>query len=185
MTLILRNSSAQARIEGRNPALWPDGDFIVVDTDIPVGRIYRELVSGERKWLWSIHQIPGYPRHFRNHSKASGWSDRQVICLRCAQIACHRSQSSVLYATAGAGSAEVRKSKHDHSSPECPAAGSGCKACRCHVITCWPIQAAASAPGSPEWPAKCPTARGRNAAFVECRRNACLRRYARRYVARR
>jgi hypothetical protein len=58
MTLILRNSSAQARIEGRNPAFWSDGDFIVVDTDIPVGRIYRELVSGERKWLWSIHQIP-------------------------------------------------------------------------------------------------------------------------------
>ena len=66
----LRKSSTQARIEGRNPAIWPDDDYAVVDTDIPVGRIaivdtdtpvgriYREIIRGEPKWLWSIHQIP-------------------------------------------------------------------------------------------------------------------------------
>jgi hypothetical protein len=53
MTLILRKSSAQARIEGRNPAIWPDDDFAIVDDDISVGRIH-----GEPKWRWSIQQIP-------------------------------------------------------------------------------------------------------------------------------
>ena len=59
MSLLLRKSSTQARIEGRNPAIWPDDDYAVVDTDIPVGRIaivdtdtpvgriYRELIRGE------------------------------------------------------------------------------------------------------------------------------------------
>jgi hypothetical protein len=58
MSLILRKSSAQARIEGRNPTIWPDDDYAIVDADILVGRIYREIIRGEPKWLWSIHQIP-------------------------------------------------------------------------------------------------------------------------------
>jgi hypothetical protein len=58
MTLILRRSSAQARIEGWDPRIWPDDDYAIVDTDIPVGRIYHEVVCGDPKWRWSIHQIP-------------------------------------------------------------------------------------------------------------------------------
>jgi hypothetical protein len=58
MSLLLRKSSIQARIEGREPSIWPDDDFAIVDADIPVGRAYRELVCGEPKWRWSIHQIP-------------------------------------------------------------------------------------------------------------------------------
>lgn len=75
MTLILRKSSAQARIEGRNPAIWPDDDFAIVDDDIPVGRVYGELIHGEPKWRWSIHEIPeagpGRPIAPPNHGYAN------------------------------------------------------------------------------------------------------------------
>jgi hypothetical protein len=57
MTLILRKSSAQARIEGRNPAIWPDDDYAIVDDDIPVGRIHGELIDGEPKWRWSRRTV--------------------------------------------------------------------------------------------------------------------------------
>jgi hypothetical protein len=39
-------------------AFWPDDDFAIVDADILVGRIYREMICGEPKWRWSIQQIP-------------------------------------------------------------------------------------------------------------------------------
>ena len=46
---ILRKSSAQARIDRRNPTIWPDDDFAIIDGATPVGRIYRELIVGEPK----------------------------------------------------------------------------------------------------------------------------------------
>jgi hypothetical protein len=55
---ILRKSSAQARIDRRNPTIWPDDDFAIIDGATPVGRIYRELILGEPKWLRPVHQIP-------------------------------------------------------------------------------------------------------------------------------
>ena len=57
MTLLLRKSSAQARIEGWDPRIWPDDDYAVVD-DMIVGRIYREMILGEPKWKWCLPQIP-------------------------------------------------------------------------------------------------------------------------------
>ncbi len=57
MTLLLRKSSAQARIEGWDPRIWPDDDYAVVD-DMIVGRIYRKMILGEPKWKWCLQQIP-------------------------------------------------------------------------------------------------------------------------------
>jgi hypothetical protein len=36
---------------------WNDDDYAVVD-DTMVGRIYREMIHGKDKWLWSLLQIP-------------------------------------------------------------------------------------------------------------------------------
>jgi hypothetical protein len=49
MTLLLRKSSAQARIEGWDLSIWGDDDYAVVDDTI-VGRIYREMILGKLKW---------------------------------------------------------------------------------------------------------------------------------------
>src|SRR5260370_42295627 len=57
MTLLLRKSSAQARVEGWESGNWPDDDYAVVDDTI-VGRIYREMILGKPKWRWFFHQIP-------------------------------------------------------------------------------------------------------------------------------
>jgi hypothetical protein len=48
MTVLLRKSSAQARIEGWDSSIWPDDDYAVVDHTI-VGRIYREMILGQPK----------------------------------------------------------------------------------------------------------------------------------------
>jgi hypothetical protein len=57
MTLLLRKSSAQARIEGWDPRIWGDDDYAVVD-DTKVCRIYRELILGKPRWLWSLSRSP-------------------------------------------------------------------------------------------------------------------------------
>jgi len=56
MTLLLRKSSAQARIEGWDPSNWSDNDYAVVDDTI-VGRIYREMIRGKPQWRWFLQQI--------------------------------------------------------------------------------------------------------------------------------
>src|ERR1700719_2606763 len=56
MTLLLRKSSVQARIEGWDPRNRSD-DYAVVDDTI-VGRIYREMILGKPKWRWFLQQIP-------------------------------------------------------------------------------------------------------------------------------
>ncbi len=59
MTLILRKQHAQDRIEGREPPPdWSDDDYAVVDETL-VGRIYRQQVQGDIKWLtrWSSSAI--------------------------------------------------------------------------------------------------------------------------------
>ncbi len=56
MTLLLRKSSAQARIEGWDPRNRNDDDYAVVDDTI-VGRIYREVIIGKPKWRWFLQQI--------------------------------------------------------------------------------------------------------------------------------
>jgi hypothetical protein len=57
MALLLRKSSAQARIEGWESCNWPDDDYAVVEDTI-VGRIYREMILGKPKWRWFLRQIP-------------------------------------------------------------------------------------------------------------------------------
>ena len=57
MTLLLRRSSAQARIEGWDPNISGEDDYAVVDDTI-VGRIYREMILGKPKWRWFLQQIP-------------------------------------------------------------------------------------------------------------------------------
>jgi hypothetical protein len=57
MTLLLRKSSAQARIEGWDPRNRSEDDYAVVDDTI-VGRIYREMILGKPKWRWFVQQTP-------------------------------------------------------------------------------------------------------------------------------
>ena len=57
MTLLLRKSSAQARIEGWVPSNRGNDDYAVVDDTI-VGRIHREMIHGESKWRWFLQCIP-------------------------------------------------------------------------------------------------------------------------------
>jgi hypothetical protein len=57
MTLLLRRSSAQARIEGWDPNISGEDDYAVVDDTI-VGPIYREMIIGKPKWRWFVQQIP-------------------------------------------------------------------------------------------------------------------------------
>jgi hypothetical protein len=61
--LLLRKMRAQARVEGMNPHLWADDDYAIVDPDINkrVGRIYPELIKGERKWMWFLQTEPAPP----------------------------------------------------------------------------------------------------------------------------
>jgi hypothetical protein len=56
VTLLLRKTRDQARIEGLNPDLWAADDYSIVDPDINkrVGRIYPETILGEPKWLWFL-----------------------------------------------------------------------------------------------------------------------------------
>jgi hypothetical protein len=55
MTLVLRKQHAQERIEGQErPPDWSDDDYAVVDETL-VGRIYRQQVQGDIKWLWFLH----------------------------------------------------------------------------------------------------------------------------------
>jgi hypothetical protein len=48
MTLLLRKSNAQARIEDRESRNWPDDDSAVVEGTV-IGRIYRELSTVRTK----------------------------------------------------------------------------------------------------------------------------------------
>jgi hypothetical protein len=69
MTLLLRKSSAQARIEGWDPRNRSDDDYAVVD-DMIVGRIYREMIIGKPKWRWFLQCIPRQVRGGRFRAKS-------------------------------------------------------------------------------------------------------------------
>ena len=58
MTLVLRKQGAEDYIEGREPPPdWSGDDYAVVD-EMLVGRIYRQQVQGDIKWLWFLHTVP-------------------------------------------------------------------------------------------------------------------------------
>jgi hypothetical protein len=57
MTLLLRKSS-----EGWTAANWGEDDYVSSTTAMRawavIGRIYKEMIHGEPKWLWFLQQIP-------------------------------------------------------------------------------------------------------------------------------
>jgi hypothetical protein len=58
MTLVLRKQHAPDRIEGQEtPPDWSGDDYAVVDEKL-VGRIYRQQVQGDIKWLWFLQTVP-------------------------------------------------------------------------------------------------------------------------------
>ena len=58
MTLVLRKQHTEDRIEGREPPPdWSDDDYAVVDEKL-VGRIYRQPVQDDLKWLWFLQTVP-------------------------------------------------------------------------------------------------------------------------------
>jgi hypothetical protein len=60
MTLLLRKTRAQARIEGLDPTIWDDDDYAIVD-ETKVGRIYTHRIHGEMKWVWCLQTDPAPP----------------------------------------------------------------------------------------------------------------------------
>jgi hypothetical protein len=60
MALLLRKSSAQARIDGLDPTIWDEDDYAIVD-EIKVGRIYAQRIHGEIKWVWCLQTCPTPP----------------------------------------------------------------------------------------------------------------------------
>jgi len=81
MVLLLRKSSAQARIEGWDPRNRSDHDYAVVEDTI-VGRIYREMIIAKPKWRWFLQQIPeagpGRPIPPPNQGMADTLEDAQA-----------------------------------------------------------------------------------------------------------
>ena len=61
MTLVLRKQHVEDRINGREPPPdWSEDDYAVVDETL-VGRIYRQEVQGDIKWLWFLHTVHAPP----------------------------------------------------------------------------------------------------------------------------
>ncbi len=61
MTLILRKQHAPDRIDGQEPPPdWSDDDYAVFDETL-VGRVYRQQVQGDTKWLWFLQVVPAPP----------------------------------------------------------------------------------------------------------------------------
>lgn len=54
MTLVLRKQRVQDRIEGQDPLDWGEHDYAVLE-ETKIGRIYRQQINGDLKWLWSLH----------------------------------------------------------------------------------------------------------------------------------
>jgi hypothetical protein len=49
------------RIEGQEPPPdWSEDDYVVVEETL-IGRIYRQEVQGDVKWLWFLHVTPAPP----------------------------------------------------------------------------------------------------------------------------
>jgi len=60
MTLLLRKTRIQARIDGLDPTIWDEDDYAVVD-EAKVGRIYTQRIHGELKWVWCLQTDPAPP----------------------------------------------------------------------------------------------------------------------------
>ena len=85
MTLVLRKQHAEDRIEGLEPPPdWSDDDYAVVDETL-VGRIYRQQVQGDIKWLWFV-TLPAAPP---NQGIAETLEEAQAaLAARYEQVKC-------------------------------------------------------------------------------------------------
>jgi hypothetical protein len=61
--IILRKTAEQARIQGLIPDIWGEDDYSVIDGETCVGRIYRERIQCEWRWLWFLQADPAPPRN--------------------------------------------------------------------------------------------------------------------------
>ncbi len=60
MTLLLRKTRAHARIQGWSEG-WSEDDYVILDGERVVGRIYRQQIHGEPRWLWFLQTDPAPP----------------------------------------------------------------------------------------------------------------------------
>jgi hypothetical protein len=59
VTLTLRKTGDQARIEGLNADIWAEHGYAVVEPDINkrVGRIYPDMIRGDLRWpCWFLEE---------------------------------------------------------------------------------------------------------------------------------
>jgi hypothetical protein len=61
LTLILRKTRVQAGIEGLRTDIWREDDYSISDGETCVGRIYKERIHGEPRWLWFLQTVPAPP----------------------------------------------------------------------------------------------------------------------------
>lgn len=61
--IILRKTAEQARIQGMIPDIWGEDDYSVIDGETCVGRIYRERIQHEWRWLWFLQAHPAPPQN--------------------------------------------------------------------------------------------------------------------------
>ena len=50
-----------ARIQGYDPHNWSENDYVVIDGETCVGRIYQDIIHGEAKWRWFLQTEPAPP----------------------------------------------------------------------------------------------------------------------------
>jgi hypothetical protein len=61
--IILRKTAEQARIHGMIPDIWGEDDYSAIDGETCVGRIYRERIQCEWRWLWFLRAHPALPQN--------------------------------------------------------------------------------------------------------------------------
>jgi len=60
---MFRKTAEQARIQGLIPDIWGEDDYSVIDGETCVGRIYRERIQCEWRWLWFLQTDPAPPQN--------------------------------------------------------------------------------------------------------------------------
>jgi hypothetical protein len=83
MTLVVRKSRAQARIDRLETVDWGDDDYAVND-ETTVGRIYKEMIHGEPKWRWFLQIVPVPPP---NQGMADTLDEaKAALAKRCEEV---------------------------------------------------------------------------------------------------
>ncbi len=58
LILLLRKTRDYCRMKGIDASGRREDDYVVMDDQALVGRIYREIIHGELKWLWFLQTVP-------------------------------------------------------------------------------------------------------------------------------